>query len=653
MDASAKSLRFLGGTPQKLTVPFFQRHYVWKDTNWRELLDSLQDAEIKPFLGSIIVKTFEKSFGPSEASVIDGQQRLTTLTILAKAIYDSLPIKDRSHSGIHSEICSFLFYKDNAADPFNKSHVKIEHSRIDADDYNKVVSAGLLNKENIDYAAILDSDSAILKCYKFFREQLAGKSVEELGALHNSMFNEDRLMIVLIVLAHNDINEQAIFDTINRAGVRLSSADIIKNNIFKRCLDTCFEAGKTRTDVCELYDRCWAELFYPNHEEQNIWDYKRVFGNTQRTNAEFLLYCVAAIKWGKGKDFFANLEKVFDDETSHYTYNQLKNLIQEILDYGNLFKEHILDFRECLNNDASNMPFKFDLHVKRLFLILEELGVQMFYPYVLKRLQEVGNDVLDPGLIHDFAILESFVIRRRLSPKGVTDYTSKCDIVIKNGIRQLVRSDLASIDGVLKDSDLRSYVHKVDPKMAKIILFCIELYRRRSNMNDVDYLEYSFTLEHIMPQKWQSKWADVLAYDENETPYDPTTDEGRNVRKAHLQAIGNLTLLRGELNTAVGNNIFRVKINGSDDRSKHGYKEFASLSLTREIVDSYDSGDIVWDEKHIQHRSRQLCDEVISIWPTYAQEILPIGASDSSRNLSEEFDTSILLDPIELLKKLP
>ncbi|MEG1884339.1 MAG: HNH endonuclease family protein, partial [Clostridia bacterium] len=555
--------------------------------------------------------------------------------------------------GIHSEICNFLFYKDNSADPFNKSHIKIEHSRVDADDYNRVISAGLLDKHNIDYTGILDSDGAILKCYRFFRKQLLGKSVEELGALHNSMFNEDRLMIVLIVLAHNDINEQAIFDTINRAGVRLSAADIIKNNLFKKCLDSCTEAGKNSKDVCELYDHCWAELFYPNHEDQNIWDDKRGFGNVQRTNAEFLLYCVAAIKWGKGKDIFANLEKVFEDETAYYTYNQLKDLVQEILDYGNLFKEHVLDFQESLNADTSNLSFKFDNHVDRLLLILEELGVQMFYPYILKRLQEVGNNVDNVGIIKDFAVLESFVIRRRLSFKGVTDYAIKCDIIMKNGVRQLISSDLASVDGVLKDSDLRKYASKVDPKTAKVLLFCIELFRRRGKMYDVDYLEYKFTLEHIMPQKWQPKWSDVLAFDEDGISYEPTTDEGQNVRKSYLQAIGNLTLLRGGLNASVSNNIFRIKVNGSDDGNKRGYKEFASLSLTKEIVDRYDAGDIVWDEKHIQLRSKQLCDEIVAIWPTYAQEILPNDIANSAECFAERLDSDTLLDPIELLKKLP
>ena len=86
MKAEAKSLRFLGES-NKLSVPFFQRRYVWTEDNWIELIESIENTEVTPFLGSLILK--EQS--GNEFSVIDGQQRLTTITILAKSIYDSLP----------------------------------------------------------------------------------------------------------------------------------------------------------------------------------------------------------------------------------------------------------------------------------------------------------------------------------------------------------------------------------------------------------------------------------------------------------------------------------------------------------------------------------------------------------------------------------
>ena len=154
MKANAKSLRFLG-EGKKLEVPFFQRHYVWNEENWDELLQSFENDEVLPFLGSIILK--EESAKAS--TIIDGQQRLTTITILAKAIYDCLSEESKkSGSGIRREIEGYLYYRDNAADDFEDSYAKIAHSRLDCEDYNRVIRAGVFDgSPNIDLATINDT----------------------------------------------------------------------------------------------------------------------------------------------------------------------------------------------------------------------------------------------------------------------------------------------------------------------------------------------------------------------------------------------------------------------------------------------------------------------------------------------------------------
>lgn len=255
MQAQAKSLRFLG-EGKKLQVPFFQRRYVWQEGNWKELLHTFLNNDTKPFLGSLIVKHISQS----NDFIIDGQQRLTTITILAKAIYDSL-FSDKKQSGIRREIESFLFYKDNSADDFEDSHVKIEHSRLDRKDYEAVIKAGLLdeNKE-IALDKIDETSSNIFQCYKYYREQLKDFTTDQLKNLFNALFNQDRLVFVLIELFHDDVNEQNIFDTINRAGVHLNAADIIKNNLFKRLIDLC-RNEEDKNDVIKIYSQNWDVIF--------------------------------------------------------------------------------------------------------------------------------------------------------------------------------------------------------------------------------------------------------------------------------------------------------------------------------------------------------------------------------------------------------
>ena len=106
MKAFESSLSFLADhNINKLVIPFFQRRYVWNEDNWHEMLATLQNQEIQPFLGSIILKRHENN----ETDIVDGQQRLTTLTLLTKAIYDSFEKSERENGELKKHIETILF----------------------------------------------------------------------------------------------------------------------------------------------------------------------------------------------------------------------------------------------------------------------------------------------------------------------------------------------------------------------------------------------------------------------------------------------------------------------------------------------------------------------------------------------------------------
>lgn len=628
MKAEAKSLRFLG-EGKKLTIPFFQRHYVWNEDNWEELLRTFENVDTVPFLGSLILKQAERCSFANEAIIIDGQQRLTTITILAKAIYDCLPEENKKvGSGIRRDIESFLFYRNNSSDDFEASYVKIEHSRLDSEDYNCVMKSGLLdNVELIDCETISAESSNILQCYKYFHNKLVSKTADELKKLHDSLFNAERQTVVVIELYSEDINEQRIFDTINRAGVKLSSADIIKNNLFKQCLDVCEAAGKTRDDVCSLHDSLWEAVFYENDEVSKLWDTKRIFGNVQKTNLEFLLYCVAEIKWGKNAELFSNLEKVYLEKTNSYDYAGMKNLINEISEYGCLYKKYILDFHDGYTNEEEPIVFGYKDIVNRLLLILDVFGVQMFYPYVLKRIKDVNRNLRDASLCHDFNVLESFIVRRRLSGKGVTDYAKKCDQIIhpdegENNIIGVLAKEMSDSNSNVSDDAISSYIDKVNSDTAKAILFTFELYKRNQPLHDNPRLQYGFTLEHIIPKRWQTHWGDVDIYDMTTGELFEGADEDKvKYRNNVVMNLGNMILLNQSLNSSVSNNKINIKIDGIPDKH-NGYRICSSMELTKEIISAYDNGENIWDERNVASRKKSLLDLFFIIWPNFSDEII-------------------------------
>lgn len=612
MQAKTESLRWLG-EGKKLTIPFFQRNYVWEKKNWEELLYNFDNIDtVMPFIGSIIVKGVTKALGPEEKIIIDGQQRLTTLTILAKAIYDCLSEETQKDSGITTDIKNYLFYKNNTSDPFSKSIVRIEHSRIDSKYYEHIIRAGLFADcpKIDDYEALDDEKSRIYGCYKFFRTVLKSRTEDQLHKLHDALFEDKNRVFVLIVLEYGDVNEQCIFDTINRAGEKLSAADIIKNNLFKGCLDSCAEASVDRDDVCKLHDEKWAKLFYGDPDSMKLWEERRVFGNVTRSNHEFILYCVAMIKWGKNfvsdnkkNSIFNLLEKVYIDNTKEYTYEQFEKLITEINTLGNIYRKYIIDFQKSLDNSESIPHLMFSNHVLRLLLILEKFGVQMFYPYVIKRINDCGEDLNCSELINDFRILESFVVRRRLSGRGVNDYAEKCNKMLHGeDIRNVLIPEMTSEESDINDTMIKSWIKNIkNNETAKILLYCIELYRRNDPRHDIKDLCYNYTLEHVMPVKWDKYWSEVPVLDEQGKPMDKDNPDRISERTKAISNLGNMILLTSKLNSALNNREFSIKVNGDGKHS--GYSAYGSLLLTKEVVDIYPNQ---WNEVAIKNR----CDNL-------------------------------------------
>lgn len=661
MDAKAKSLHFLGEGKQ-LTIPFFQRSYVWKKENWLELLDSFENKDVVPFLGSIIVKDVPNVFNPGERMVIDGQQRLTTITLLAKAILDSLPSETRQESGVIDDIKALLFYKVKSSDKFPNSHVRIQHSRLDNEIYQKVIRAGLFADAPIKALEEMDpKTSAITECYFFYREKLKNKTETELEELHDAIFSADRNVFVLIALEHNDVNEQSIFDTINRAGVRLSTADIIKNAIFKACLDKAQSEERKKQDVLDLYDEYWNKQFYETEDKRKKWDATRIFGNVERTNLEFLLYCVATIKWGKHKLIFSNLDVVYSEKINTYDYAQLESLVHEIAEYGELFYNKILEYQAALSSPETLPILSYKDHVERLLLILEKFGVQMFYPYVLKRIVDAQYNYHDEDLIHDFHILESFVVRRRISGRGVTDYAIKCDQIIHEpqGLQNVLVNELVSETGLINDRDFTAGCTRIkNIETAKVILFCIELYRRQDPKYDYDSLYYNYSLEHVMPRKWEKYWFDVPVYNQDGTVFIGTDEDKKSIRDKAIDSLGNYALLKEKLNSAVSNRAFDIKINGN---GKHnGYRKYTSLLTTGELVSAFDDGMHEWNEHQIHLRAASLIKEAISIWPTFADEAtIPPDAPTSETKTNSPISISMddlsgeaFDDPVKMLKEM-
>ncbi len=146
-----------------------------------------------------------------------------------------------------------------------------------------------------------------------------------------------------------------------------------------------------------------------------------------------------------------------------------------------------------------------------------------------------------------------------------------------------------------------------------LLLFWVELYRRANDSKQsVKELKYNYSLEHIMPQKWEEYWSNIDIVD-NASNIISDKDLAKKERNSKIYSIGNMTLLNSSLNTSLRNYEFSRKIEGEGRR--RGIRHYADLGITRfDILDVYDNGDKVWNEKKISDRTANLANDILTIW---------------------------------------
>ena len=197
MDAGKATISGVFNGSRLLEIPFYQRAYVWGEEQWERFLGDMEfvTASKRPyFLGSIILKQASSGNTWSEVSevrtVIDGQQRLTTMVIFFKALC--------AKNGTNN-----LFERDFVLET---GDVALRHGKYDRQDFEKVVSATGCEP--------LEGSSAIVLAYNYFLKNIDPEKVDRNTIKSNVQF-------VCIDLTEGE-DEQQIFDTINSLGVRLT-----------------------------------------------------------------------------------------------------------------------------------------------------------------------------------------------------------------------------------------------------------------------------------------------------------------------------------------------------------------------------------------------------------------------------------------------
>jgi hypothetical protein len=245
METQVRTPQMVFMQPQRLVVPLFQRPYVWNEENqwdplWNDIvrvtdrvLNHPTEKHYPHFLGAVVLQQVQKKTGQmQERTIIDGQQRLTTLQLLLDALHAELLSVDALQPAMRIEPLV------TNAEPFwskPEDQFKVWPTNRDRPAFNAVMNT----KPPIDYTAIGYHGERMVEAHRFFSEQarewlsLNGTETIPKRAAAIETVVRDLLQMVVIDLAVDE-NAQEIFETLNARGAPLTAADLIK----KLCIPT-------------------------------------------------------------------------------------------------------------------------------------------------------------------------------------------------------------------------------------------------------------------------------------------------------------------------------------------------------------------------------------------------------------------------------
>lgn len=559
-------------------IPFFQRAYVWSEENWtifwEHLLSELEAYEkgdnSEHFIGTIITKQKEsKNLSENVVELIDGQQRLTTISIFFKALADTvfgeLP-------NLKNSLENLLWFEDS----YGKRHYRMRHSRIDAPNFSKVMEAPeTITKED---------SSSILQAYTYFLEKLKDINDQRREMLKQVLLHK---IPVISMLLDKDDDEQEIFDTINSLGVRLTIDELLKNYMFKE------------PSLVELYDSQWLAVFENDEEQVDYWGTERSSGRVKRNNMELLLYCFLIIETKKE----IRLDRLFKEYKLYLKDKSVEDKKDFLLRLSSLATIY-----SKMPQEKELVEIKFSDSEKRFFHLLENLEITTIFPLVLYLYKNIADQ---DDLLKAFSLLESFLALRQICKFTTKNYNNLFIQIIRALEKPIEKDDRDSVD--ISSAHLREILASytefgnrfpteleikqafkssvLSNKQAGELLYIIALKDLDSEYSDSKTLSSkSFSVEHMMPKKWEENWAE------------PDFDElAKYKRKQKLLTLGNLTLITKNLNSKLRNQAW--------DDKKNTLKEYSSLKMTTAFLDKEH-----WNESTIEERANLLATKAIDIW---------------------------------------
>lgn len=442
---------FLGSGKTIFEIPVFQRNYEWDKDQCEQLFKDLIVAwqtNTDHFIGAIVYVTETGNKMSHIYRIIDGQQRLTSLTLLLKALAD---VDEQDRDEIEEEYLTNKYLDDN-------NHLKLKPVEHDYEAFSSVMN----NMVGFDQA------SKVIDNYNYFRKLIKDSEINS-AELYEAM-NHFNMVYIELSSDANEENPQVIFESLNSTGVSLSSSDLVRNFLLMK-LDSQKQA--------ELYKKYWVKI-------------ERMFAT--KTFAEFIRhYLIVKTHVSVKRNGVYN---------SYKDYFLSQGLSSEAA-LADLFK-FASYYNQILNHKANDNKFN------KILEHINVMDSKVVFPYLMLLMNLLDAGEIDQVEVNDLAhILESYLFRLKvcqLPTNGLNKIVVRlCDLSKENGnlkfrLLRLLKANFPD-DHKLLDSLMEVDLYHQRNHLAKLSLIVLEEHRTRETINFDDA-----QVEHIMPQRLNAEW---------------------------------------------------------------------------------------------------------------------------------------------------
>lgn len=489
--SSANFLTVIKG-PKQFVIPIYQRTYSWQIAQCNKLFNDIlriskDGSSPGHFIGSVVY--FQESIHTvsdvPKLLVIDGQQRLTTISIMIAALAEF--VRD-NQVDIDTNFTKLQNYYLLNAEEEGELRYKLLLTRRDKDSLINIIKGVPLGR---------DASLRVADNFKFFKEKINADNAVD---IYNGIM---RLFIVDVALEKDKDNPQLIFESLNSTGLDLSQADLIRNYILM---------GQEIKLQTELYEKYW----YPMEQS---------YGNEYTASFDWFMRDYLSVKTGT----IPRIDRVYDSFKTYASSSKAPDTITEVVQDIYKFSGYYVNM--VLHKEP-------EAELQKGFKNISKLKVDVCYPFLLP----VYNDYETGTITNDefkqiISLVENYVFRRAIC--GIpTNSMNKTFATIYKAIQKTdylegVKAAFQILDSYKRFPTDTEFEKEIVVKEVynfrnrNYMLSKLENYKRKEFVNVDDY-----TIEHIIPQnpELSSEWQKMLG------------EDWKEVQSKYLHSLGNLTL---------------------------------------------------------------------------------------------------------------